>query len=62
MAIELFTSNTMDIDDLVLPPDPISKHLIYYRVKLLLNNNIILGPGQEVLVQVLVRTACIIKD
>ena len=73
MAIELSTSNRMEFDevcfqrsetqdynleDLVHPPDPSSKHLIDYRVKLLLKNDIILGPGQEVLAQ----TACMIED
>ena len=62
MTIELSTSNRMEIDevcfqrsetqdykleDLVFPPDPSSKHLIDYRVKLLLKNDLVLGPGQE---------------
>ena len=53
-------SETQDykLEDLVLPPDPSSKHLIDYRVKLLLKNDIILGPGQEALAQ----TACMIED
>ena len=46
------------IEDLVKPPETFLKHLIDYRVKLLLKNDIVLQPGQEVLV----ATACIIGD
>ena len=38
------------IEDLVKPPETFLKHLIDYRVKLLLKNDIVLQPGQEVLV------------
>ena len=44
-------------EDLVKPPDPISKHLIEYRVKVLLKRDILICPGEEVLVE----SACIIR-
>ena len=46
------------LEDLVHPPEDIEKHLIDYRVKLLLKQDIRLAPGYEVLCE----TACIIKD
>ena len=53
-------SETLDykLEDLVHPPEAISKHLIDYRVKLLLKKDIRLSPGQEMLAE----TACIITD
>ena len=53
-------SETLDykIEDLVNPPDPSSKHLIDYRVKLLLKEDIRLSPGYEILTE----TACIITE
>ena len=47
-----------NIEDLVISPDSINKHLIEYRVKLLLKDDIKVYPGQEVLV----NTACIIES
>ena len=46
------------LEDLILPPNPSSKHLIDYRVKLLLKNDLVLTQGQEVLAP----TACIIEE
>ena len=46
-----------NLEDLVKPPDPISKHLIEYRVKVLLKRDILICPGEEVLVE----SACIIR-
>ena len=46
-----------NLEDLVKPPDPISKHLIEYRVKVLLKRDILICPGEEVLVE----SACIIQ-
>ena len=46
-----------NLEDLVKPPDPISKHLIEYRVKVLLKRDILICPGEEVLVE----SACIIE-
>ena len=42
---------------MIIPPDPISKHLIEYRVKVLLKGDITICPGEEVLVE----SACIIR-
>ena len=46
-----------NLEDLVKPPDPISKHLIEYRVIVLLRRDILICPGEEVLVE----SACIIQ-
>ena len=46
------------LEDLINPPEPILKHLIDYRVKLLLKEDLVLHPGQEELV----ATACMIGD
>ena len=46
------------LEELVLTPKPASKHLIDYRVKLLLKEDIKLHPGHEILVE----TGCIIGD
>ena len=46
------------LKELVLTPEPASKHLIDYHVKLLLKEDIKLHPGHEVLVE----TSCIIGD
>ena len=46
------------LEELVLTPEPTSKHLIDYRVKLLLKEDIKLHPGHEVLV----KTGCVIGD
>ena len=45
-----------NLEDLVKPPDPISKHLIEYHVKILLKRDIVICPGEKVLVE----SACII--
>ena len=47
-----------NVEDLVIPPDPIMKHSIEYRVKVLLKGDIIIHPGEEILV----NTACIIRN
>ena len=44
-------------EDLVNPPDPITKHLIEYHVKVLLKGDIVICPGEEVLAE----SACIIR-
>ena len=53
-------SETRDykLEELVHPPEAISKHLIDYRVKLLLKEDIVLHPGHEIMA----RTACIIGN
>ena len=47
-----------NLEDLVIQPDPILKHLIEYRVKLLLKGDIIVHPGE----MIQVNTACIIQN
>ena len=47
-----------NIEDLVISPDSINKHLIEYRVKVLLKEDIKVHPGEEILV----NTACIIQN
>ena len=47
-----------NIEDLVISPDSIMKHLIEYRVKVLLKDDIKVHPGEEILV----NTACIIQN
>ena len=47
-----------NIEDLVISPDSINKHLIEYRVKVLLKDDIKVHPGEEILV----NTACIIQN
>ena len=53
-------SETRDykLEELVHPPEAISKHLIDYRVKLLLKEDMVLHPGHEIVA----RTACIIGN
>ena len=46
------------LEKLVLPPHPTSKHMIDYRVKLLLKNDITLNPSDTILA----KTTCIIKN
>ena len=46
-----------NLEDLIIPPDPLSKHLIEYFVKVLLKGDITICPGEEVLVE----SACIIQ-
>ena len=46
------------LEELVLPPHPTSKHMIDYRVKLLLKNDITLNPSDTILA----KTTCIIKN
>ena len=38
-------------EDLVIPPDPIAKHLIEYCVKVLLKEDIVICPGEEALAE-----------
>ena len=47
-----------ELEELVHTPEPASKHLIDYRVKLLLKEDIVLQPGHEILV----KTACTIRN
>ena len=47
-----------NIEDLVISPDSINKHLIEYRVKVLLKDDIKVHPGEDILV----NTACIIQN
>ena len=53
-------SETKDynLEDLVIQPDSIMKHLIEYRVKLLLKSDIVVNPGEMIQVD----TACIIQN
>ena len=53
-------SETKDynLEDLVIQPDSIMKHLIEYRVKLLLKSDIVVNPGKMIQVD----TACIIQN
>ena len=47
-----------ELEELVRTPEAASKHLIDYRVKLLLKEDIVLQPGHEILV----KTACTIGN
>ena len=47
-----------NFEDLVIQPDSIMKHLIEYRVKLLLKSDIVVNPGEMIQVD----TACIIQN
>ena len=47
-----------ELEELVHTPEAASKHLIDYRVKLLLKEDIVLQPGHEILV----KTACTIGN
>ena len=47
-----------NVEDLVIPPHSIVKHLIEYCVKVLLKSDIEAHPGEEILV----NTACIIQN
>ena len=47
-----------NLEELVLPPHPTSKHMIDYRVKLLLKHDITLNPGDSMLA----KTTCIIRN
>ena len=53
-------SETKDynLEDLVIQPDSIMKHLIEYRVKLLLKSDIVVNRGEMIQVD----TACIIQN
>ena len=57
VCFERSETEDYNLEDLVIPPDPITKHLIEYRVKVLLKGDIIIYPGEEILVE----TACIIQ-
>ena len=57
VCFERSETEDYNLEDLVIPPDPISKHLIEYRVKVLLKRDIVICPGEEVLVE----SACIIR-
>ena len=57
VCFERSETEDYNLEDLVTPPDPISKHLIEYRVKVLLKRDILICPGEEVLVE----SACIIQ-
>ena len=57
VCFERSETEDYNIEDLIIPPDPITKHLIEYRVKVLLKGDIILYPGEEILAE----TACIIQ-
>ena len=46
------------LEELVIPPDATSKHMIDYRVKLLLKEDITLNPGHTILA----KTTCIIGN
>ena len=57
VCFERSETEDYNLEDLVTPPDPISKHLIEYHVKVLLKQDIVICPGEEVLVE----SACIIQ-
>ena len=57
VCFERSETEDYNLEDLVNPPDPISKHLIEYHVKVLLKRDILICPGEEVLVE----SACIIQ-
>ena len=57
VCFERSETEDYNLEDLVIPPDPITKHLIEYRVKVLLKGDITICPGEEVLVE----SACIIQ-
>ena len=57
VCFERSETEDYNLEDLVTLPDPISKHLIEYRVKVLLKRDILICPGEEVLVE----SACIIQ-
>ena len=57
VCFERSETEDYNLEDLVTPPDPISKHLIEYRVKVLLKRDILICPGEEVLAE----SACIIQ-
>ena len=57
VCFERSETEDYNLEDLVTPPDPISKHLIEYCVKVLLKRDILICPGEEVLVE----SACIIR-
>ena len=46
-----------NLEDLIIPPDPKSKYLMEFCVKVLLKGDITIYPGEEVLVE----SACIIR-
>ena len=57
VCFERSETEDYNLEDLVTPPDPISKHSIEYRVKVLLKRDILICPGEEVLAE----SACIIQ-
>ena len=57
VSFERSETEDYNLEDLVIPPDPITKHLIEYCVKVLLKGDITICPGEEVLVE----SACIIQ-
>ena len=57
VCFERSETEDYNLEDLVIPPDPITKHLIEYCVKVLLKGDITICPGEEVLVE----SACIIQ-
>ena len=57
VSFERSETEDYNLEDLIIPPDPITKHLIEYCVKVLLKGDITIHPGEEVLVE----SACIIQ-
>ena len=57
VCFERSETEDYNLEDLVIPPDPISKHLIEYCVKVLLKGDIVISPGEVVLA----KSACIIR-
>ena len=57
VSIKRIETEDYNLEDWIIPPHPISKHLIEYRVKVLLKGGIAICLGEEVLVE----SACIIQ-
>ena len=57
VCFEKSETEDYNLEDLVIPPDPITKHLTEYPVKVLLKGDIVICPGEKVLAE----SACIIQ-
>ena len=57
VSFERSETKDYNLEDLIIPPDLITKPLIEYHVKVLLKGDITICPGEEVLVE----SACIIR-
>ena len=48
VCFERSETENYNLEDLVIPPDRITKHLIEYRVRVLLKGDILIYPGKEI--------------